>query len=480
VVEAAKRGGEQHELSGTLKRDARLSRGVTRGMVMSEEDDRPTRSGDGLVSIATVPEPHRAGPAERKNTNFRAVRTGQRVCRTTRYAAALTILCVAAGVLTISGTAVAGPPLPLGVGAVLNGMFHPARHRHRRALAVRRWDGAMSAENSHASRRAWAARHWDGATNAEKSHPSPAADGRSVDWAGSVFWPSAYADTFGYILLGVSRDRFWSHGYADIYDGILTSGMASTAASGNTATDPHIACRDARADEAGSRAVDRFNQALHLNDPQSARLDGLRQALAKAGERIRASCPDVALLLTPMSRLATMWQRLRALRQAVRMVRVPLHDFYSSLSDEQRARLDAGNAHAGEARTAPEPARKVVQLPDQPGNVCTAAAASAPHWPAGEIERVVQPNDAQRPAMAMFSGTSARLGDMLNPSCPAELPLTPTGRLDAVEDWLDGLISAVTIERAALGKLYAVLSDEQKATLAAPMTSPLWPMGAAR
>ena len=382
---------------------------------------------------------------------------------------ALTMLCVGAGALAISGTAVAGPPGPL---SLLHGIFQPARHRHRHVLAPRRWDGAMS--------RTLAARRLDGATSAEKSHASPAAGGRSVDWAGSVFWPSAYADTFGYILLGANRERFWSHGDADIYDGLLTPGMASTVASGGTATDPDVACKDARADEAGPRAVDRFNQALHLNDPKSSRLDGLREALAKAGERIRASCPSEAMLLTPTSRLATMWKRLRALRQAVRMVRLPLRDFYSSLSDEQKVRLDAGRAPAGEARTAPEPVRKVAQLPDQQGNVCTAAAASAPNWPAGEIERVVQPNDAQRPAMAMFSGTSARLGDMLKPSCPAEMPLTPTGRLSAVEDWLDGLISAVAIERAALGKLYSVLSDEQKARLAAAMTLPRPPSGATR
>jgi hypothetical protein len=366
----------------------------------------------------------------------------------------LTILCVVTGLVVIPETAGAGllGPLPFEVKAasraVLNGMLQPVRHRHHRALALRRWDGGVSAEQPHAS---------------------AALGGSSVDWSGSVFWPSAYADTFGYILLGENRDGFWSHGYQDIYDGILTPGTVSGARPGKGATDPHIACKDPAADAVGSRAVDRFNHALHLNEPQSARFDGLRQALAKAGERIRASCPNVALLLAPTSRLTAMWERLRALRQAEVMVRLPLRDFYSSLSDEQRAKLEAGNSSAGKARAA---ARKSGPISAQQGNVCTEGAARAPNWPADEIGRILQPTEAQRPALAIFSGTSARLADMLMRSCPKEMPLTPPGRLDAVEDWLDGLISAVTIERTALGKLYSVLSDEQKAALAAAVISP--------
>jgi membrane-bound lytic murein transglycosylase A len=51
-------------------------------MVMSEEHERPERS---RGVIATVPEPHRTGAAERKDANFPAARTGQHIYRSIRY-----------------------------------------------------------------------------------------------------------------------------------------------------------------------------------------------------------------------------------------------------------------------------------------------------------------------------------------------------------------------------------------------------------
>lgn len=50
-------------------------------------------------------------------------------------------------------------------------------------------------------------------------------------------------------------------------------------------------------------------------------------------------------------------------------------------------------------------------------------------------------------------------------ACPTDLPLTPPGRLAAIEGRIDALRQGTQVLRPALAKFYAVLNDEQKARL---------------
>jgi hypothetical protein len=47
-------------------------------------------------------------------------------------------------------------------------------------------------------------------------------------------------------------------------------------------------------------------------------------------------------------------------------------------------------------------------------------------------------------------------------SCPKAAPLTPIGRLDAVQQRLDAMIQAVQIVRSPAGQFYGSLSDDQR------------------
>jgi len=58
---------------------------------------------------------------------------------------------------------------------------------------------------------------------------------------------------------------------------------------------------------------------------------------------------------------------------------------------------------------------------------------------------------------------SAKGADELKDSCPAQMPLTPIGRITAVETRLDAMLRAVRNERPAMDKFYDSPSDEQKA-----------------
>ena len=73
---------------------------------------------------------------------------------------------------------------------------------------------------------------------------------------------------------------------------------------------------------------------------QQANLDALHNAVTKAADLLKSSCPTDNPL-TPPARLAAAEKRLEAMVQAVKIVRQALNTFYGSLQDEQKAQFDA-------------------------------------------------------------------------------------------------------------------------------------------
>jgi hypothetical protein len=83
-----------------------------------------------------------------------------------------------------------------------------------------------------------------------------------------------------------------------------------------------------------------IEHAVHPTGAQRTSLAALQDAAAKTADMSKGSCP-ADTLLTPTARLAAIGTRLDTLLQAGRMVSGPLDDFYASLSDEQKAKLNA-------------------------------------------------------------------------------------------------------------------------------------------
>jgi hypothetical protein len=85
--------------------------------------------------------------------------------------------------------------------------------------------------------------------------------------------------------------------------------------------------------------IQRIEQSLSLAGTPLAKFNDLKDASEKAVRFLQESCPtsDPA---TPTGRLETMEQRLEAMLEAVRTVKPALDDFYASLTDEQKARLN--------------------------------------------------------------------------------------------------------------------------------------------
>jgi hypothetical protein len=150
------------------------------------------------------------------------------------------------------------------------------------------------------------------------------------------------------------------------------------------------------------------------------------------------------------------------MRRAVETVRAPLETFYGSLSDEQKAQFDAMKVEPElQATQGGSRSRRTVVSSAQ---VCRAQTLDySAAFPEQEIEKSIQPTEAQKAALGELRAAAAKGPDLLKDTCPTEMPSTPTLRLTAVQARLDAMLDVVKTERPAMEKFYNLLSDEQKA-----------------
>jgi hypothetical protein len=83
--------------------------------------------------------------------------------------------------------------------------------------------------------------------------------------------------------------------------------------------------------------------------------------------------------------------------------------------------------------------------------------------PIERIDAVVHPAGAQKDALDRLSGATKKAIEDLQAACPDEIPLTPVGRLTAMEKRLSAMLQAANTVQPALDAFYATLSSEQKA-----------------
>jgi hypothetical protein len=86
-------------------------------------------------------------------------------------------------------------------------------------------------------------------------------------------------------------------------------------------------------------AINRIEQAVRPTESQGAALDKLDQAMQKAVDTLREACPN-SIPQTPVGRLDVMQKRLETMMEAANIVRPALDEFYGSLGDEQKAKLN--------------------------------------------------------------------------------------------------------------------------------------------
>jgi LTXXQ motif family protein len=302
-----------------------------------------------------------------------------------------------------------------------------------------------------------------------------------VPWVGHVFWPYAYSDIFNYTFWPYAYEPgYWAYAYDDFVDTVFWGSYGPYSAyarlgprgysepGGAIAASPprersgvnQQALRQLCGDpEKGITAwpIASIEQAVQPTPEQRALLDELKSAAAKAADAFKESCGD-SYAMTPPGRLRAMTNRISATLQAVRIVRPALEKFYNSLSDEQQARFNALGPNIG-AHSQRQPQQEANAQSD----TCGDPKSSLTQLPIERIETVIRPAGAQKEALDHLREATEKAVQGLQAACPDDAPLTPVGRLEAMEKRLEAMLQAAKLVQPALDEFYATLSSEQKA-----------------
>jgi LTXXQ motif family protein len=311
-------------------------------------------------------------------------------------------------------------------------------------------------------------------------HPYPGFRGwYGYGWYGPVFWPFAYdilfADLFWPWAYGYP---FWAYGYPDIYGGlfwpygyddfagylppgpgpVVYGGGGPSAVAGTYARGTRAESRQAEvtgqinqscgedSKEVAGWPIDRIEQVVTPTTEQRILLDDLSNASIRAAQTIKEACPT-SVAFAPTGRLDAMQKRIAGMVQAIDIVAPPVDKFYNSLTDEQKARLNAAGDQNGKNRSLAN----------------CGAVSSATQWPGERIEKAVRPDGQQQAKLDALKTAMANAADQLSKSCPSSLPATPSARLSAISMRLNTMLDSVKSVRGALDDFYNSLSDEQKA-----------------
>ena len=290
-----------------------------------------------------------------------------------------------------------------------------------------------------------------------------------VAWFGPVFWPYAYSDIFDYTFWpGGYEDGYWSYVYDDFFDGVfwgeagppaeyVYAEPSERAASRPTYSAVQNLCKDPGKGITAWPFAE-IESKVRLNDDQKPLLDDVRKAAQQAADTFKSSCPsEQAFPLTPPGRLQSMMARLQATLAAVDTVRPALERFYNSLSDEQKERFnEIGPGH----RT--NNAEASAALPAE-AKACREPKPGLTNLPIEQIQNAIGPTATQQANLDRLGEATVKAVGILQAACPDEAPLTPPGRLQAMEKRLKAMLDAATAVKPSLDSFYASLDNEQKA-----------------
>ncbi len=198
--------------------------------------------------------------------------------------------------------------------------------------------------------------------------------------------------------------------------------------------------------------VSRVGAEVAPNADQEQSLQKLGGALGAASGYLAKSCPS-DIPAQPVARLQLMESQIEELTMAVSIVRQPLQDFEQTLNDDQRAKFAAVPA----SPPATDRQDRTAAIAPSCGGSPTAINVTI-----DQIDRSVQPTEAQRPALADVKAAFAKAVDDLQAHCPTTVPPDAVARLDAVEARLDATWRSVLSIQVALANFESKLDDAQR------------------
>jgi hypothetical protein len=134
------------------------------------------------------------------------------------------------------------------------------------------------------------------------------------------------------------------------------------------------------------------------------------------------------------------------------------HLYMRTNPNETRTRPNGVNA----ARTEQTDREARTETSTEAVESCSGVAPGVTNLPIDQIRQTVHPTADQEAALDDLSASSSQASNLIKSSCPASVPLTPVGRLDAAEQRLNATIKAIQIIRSPLERFYQALSDEQR------------------
>lgn len=198
--------------------------------------------------------------------------------------------------------------------------------------------------------------------------------------------------------------------------------------------------------------VSRIGAEVAPNADQQQLLQKLGGALGAASGFLAKSCPT-DIPAQPVARLQLMESQIEELTMAISIVRQPLQDFEQALNDDQKAKFAAVPANAPATDHQDRSAAIAASCGGSPAAIDTTI---------DQIDKSVQPTDAQRPVLADMKQAFSKAVDDLEAHCPTTVPPTAVARLDAIEAWLDATWRSVLSSQVAVANFESKLDDAQR------------------
>jgi hypothetical protein len=205
--------------------------------------------------------------------------------------------------------------------------------------------------------------------------------------------------------------------------------------------------------------VGRITSDISPTADQMPLLQKLGGALGMASGYLAKACPP-GIPAQPVARLQMMQSQIQALAMAIDIVRPPLQEFEQSLTPDQKARFDGTSDTTGSAPAA----QTSVQQQNQAGALLRPCgdSTSAINWSIEQINKSVQPTNAQRDDLANVKQAFTSAAADLDTHCPASAPATALGRLETIEARLDAAWRTVLSMQVALADFENKLSEAQR------------------
>lgn len=134
-------------------------------------------------------------------------------------------------------------------------------------------------------------------------------------------------------------------------------------------------------------------------------------------------------------------------------------------SENDRPSRSEERGDRGRGRFEDRPAMGMMPLMAGMARFCGPNSGRAAEAMLAGMERATKPTTEQQTAFNNLKVATTRAAEIISAACPAEVSVTPPGRLAAAEKGLTAMLEGVRLVRPAMDAFYASLSDEQKARL---------------